>query len=131
MENLKLPVDKKGRITPNLTKSQKFYSEFHSGSSSSPNSVASDDTINGPQIFTFEKNSSRHKNGMPPKKINNANISVDVTDGPQNVYNDSNKRDRYNPPKSPVAPGISRNQDLKDKALDILFQKKIKELKSK
>ena len=30
----------------------------------------------------------------------------------------------------PVSPGLSANQDLKDKALDIIYQKKIKELKS-
>ena len=135
MENLKLPVDKKGRITPKLTNSQKFYSEFNSVSSGSSNSVASDGSSNGPHIFTFEKNSSRHRNGVLPRKTNTANIAVDVTDCPQNIHKDSgNKSVRYNSPKSPVAPGISKtpgNQDLKDKALDILFQKKIKELNSK
>ena len=33
--------------------------------------------------------------------------------------------------RAPQSPGISANQNLKDQALDLIFQKKIKDLKSK
>merc|ERR1711872_597501 len=51
MENLKTPLDKKGRKLEKLTKVQRFYSEFNSDLSSSSSSSSS---YVGENIFTFE-----------------------------------------------------------------------------
>ena len=125
MENLKAPLDKKGRKLEALTKVQRFYSEFNSDISSSSSSLSSNSNEN---VFTFDnkriQNSSvydklSHKakettigSDMSPKAVDKKKIAAADTLIPS------------------LSPGLSSNQDLKDKALDIIYQKKIKELKS-
>ena len=137
MERLQMPLNKKGKLQ-NLTKIQKFYSEFNSESSSSSTSLSED---NERGVFTFETKHLRHNYDIKPpephtnkrqlpRKIINSNA---VTD---NNSLASPKKDAdmvaNNPtPVAPMSPGLSRNQDLKDKALEIIYQKKIKELKCK
>ena len=57
MENLKTPLDKKGRKLGNLTKVQRFYSEFNSDRSSSSSSLSSDEDD---KVFSFENKSFRN-----------------------------------------------------------------------
>lgn len=126
MENLKTPLDKKGRKLEKLTKVQRFYSEFNSdrSSSSSSSSLYVDD-----RIFTFEtKEIPNNKfNDKLSTKMKDANFSAKTS--PKTI--DKKKSSEACTLIPPVSPGLSANQDLKDKALDIIYQKKIKELKSK
>ena len=137
MERLQMPLNKKGKLQ-NLTKIQKFYSEFNSESSSSSTSPSED---NDRGVFTFETRRSRHNYDIKPQephsnkrqlpsKIINANAVTDnnLLSSPKE---DADKVVNYAPPVAPMSPGLSRNQDLKDKALEIIYQKKIKELKCK
>ena len=125
MENLKAPLNKKGRKLENLSKSQRFYSEFNSDQSSSSSSSSSDEDGGA---FNFDikrnQNSKFYDNNLNKhtKSENASNHSLSV-------------REKMSSETTniilPVSPGLSANQDLKDKALDIIYQKKIKELKSK
>ena len=137
MQNLKTPVDKKGRKLDDLTKVQRFYSEFNSDSSSSSSPSSSDRDRN---VFTFESKSFRRDNiaANPQKGIktengaNNYSINVN-THNKYSMYEsqDNDSIINHASPVLPMSPGLSSNQDLKDKALDLIYQKKIQELKSK
>ena len=136
MERLQMPLNKKGKLQ-NLTKIQKFYSEFNSESSSSSTSLSED---NDRGVFTFETKHLRHNYDIKPpephtnkrqlpKKIINANPITD--NNSLTSPKDADMVLNIPPPVAPMSPGLSRNQDLKDKALEIIYQKKIKELKCK
>ena len=81
---------------------KQFYSDYNSSLSSS-----SDSSIDGSSqnFFTFDV-------PQAPK--------IRPQNGAQELY--------YAPP---VSPGLSRNQDLKDAALDLVYSRKIKDLQSK
>ena len=126
MENLKTPLDKKGRKLEKLTKVQRFYSEFNSDLSSSSSSSSS---YVGENIFTFETKE------IPNTKFNDK-LSTEMKDANFSSKASPKTFDKKKSSEActlipPVSPGLSANQDLKDKALDIIYQKKIKELKSK
>ena len=124
MENLKTPLDKKGRKLGNLTKVQRFYSEFNSDRSSSSSSLSSDEDD---KVFSFENKSFR--NTKLQNKLSNqkhVNLGSDLYASEQEKKKNVESTNLV----PPVSPGLSANQDLKDKALDIIYQKKIRELKS-
>ena len=137
MENLKTPVDKKGRRLDNLTKVQRFYSEFNSDSNSPSSSTSSEGDRN---VFTFESKATVHHNtaAKAQNRVKNQYLdtsnSLNVNTFEQPSIKDSHNNDKiisHAPPALPMSPGLSSNQDLKDKALDLIYQKKIKELKCK
>ena len=125
MENLKAPMNKKGRKLENLSKSQRFYSEFNSDPSSSSSSSSSDEDG---KAFNFE-NKRTPNSKFYDKILTNNTKSDNGSDNSLIVREKMNSETTNIIP--PVSPGLSANQDLKDKALDIIYQKKIKELKSK
>ena len=136
MDGLKISLDTKGRKMHNLTKVQRFYSEFNSDLSRSPSSSSSE---NGTNIFSFERKSSQYHDvnkthERSRHKHPEIKLVVDVDTVVQSHTNQLHKNDtignyvHFIPQKSP---GLSSNQDFKDKALELIYQKKIKELKSK
>ena len=137
MENLKTPVDKKGRRLDNLTKVQRFYSEFNSDSNSPSSSTSSEGDRN---VFTFESKAFGHHNVAAKTQGRVKNHNLDISNSLNvNSFEQCSIKDSHNngkiinnaPPQPPMSPGLSSNQDLKDKALDLIYQKKIQELKSK
>ena len=126
MENLKNPLDKKGRKLENLTKVQRFYSEFNSDLSSSSSSLSPDEDR---KAFSFEN--KRFRNTKLQNKLSNQKPAPNLF--PDHSANEQEKKKNVESTSLalPMSPGLSVNQDLKDKALDIIYQKKIKELKSK
>ena len=135
METLKIPVNKKGRILQNLTKVQRFYSEFDSDISNSQSSSPSEDG-NG-RVFTFETKGSRYRSitkpSEPPRDKMQGVSKTTTPNGDNHLDGEPNHGEvvNYATLVIPVSPGLSRNQDLKDKALDLIYQRKIKELKCK
>ena len=84
------------------SKVQQFYHKFNSHNSDSSSSSSEDD--DGPAFFTFKTPkapSIRSENKSP------------------NYY--------YQPP---ISPGLSKNQDIKDQAYEMVFKRRIDDLKS-
>ena len=114
-----------------LTKVQKFYSEFNSDLSDSQSFSSSDDE----KLFTFNSRDICYHAITHPRR----HKLFEIANGPEpNARKHNSTREFCSrlsqnniTPGAPQSPGISANQNLKDQALDLIFQKKIKDLKSK
>ena len=93
---------------------KQFYSDFNSDSSTSSSSEDE-----GPQVFTFQK--------RPRAPV----LRPNTPDSP--VQNWSSNTSSYSfgaRSRAILSPGLSRNQDIKDAALDSVFKRRIDDLKS-
>ena len=134
---------------------RQFYSDFNSSDSSSDNASPSPFWEAGegpaaasPDVFTFDtprRNVSaahRRSKSVPrapraqelkPVEVKSSeNGSVNGNDVEQEMSHATSLDDlALSPASMPlVSPGLSRNQDMKDKALALIYQKKIKDLQS-
>jgi hypothetical protein len=130
MDSLKSRVTRK----PKKSRVQQFYSDFNSdaGSASSDsdndnnNSNAGGGHVGDAAVFTFQT--------APRAPVLRPDADdLDVTEELNGSSADSSlllaAARAVHPP--PMSPGLTRNQDLKDTAFQIIFQKKIKDLKRK
>ena len=131
MDTFKLLSSQNIRKKHKLTKVQKFYSEFNSDLSTSQSCSSSDDE----KVFTFNNRDIRYHAITHPRKHKLFEIT-NCHDNNARKHNSTKElcsRPSQNKvtSRAPQSPGISANQNLKDQALDLIFQKKIKDLKSK
>lgn len=131
MESLKAPKKPKHR-----SKVRQFYSDFNSDeSSNSPKSSSeSENEYAIAQVFTFDKEAktlkvteTRTPKSRSPRSARSPVRGQTLSNSEPNVSR-SRPLSYFDPPKSPA---LSPNQVLKDEALGIIFQKKIKDLQSK
>lgn len=106
----------KHRKRNHKSKVKQFYSDFNSESSSS--SSSSEDE--GPTVFTFNRATAPKL--RPDPSVASSLRSLSPTFSSTYSFGSSSK---------PIlSPGLSRNQDIKDVALDMVYQRKIKDLQS-
>ena len=131
MDSLKSKIPKRGRKNRGQNNTnqppsrvQQFYEEFNSSQSASTED--SDSSDNG----TFFGYKNRPKAPMIRPVSATQPISPEFISTPSDSgsINSSNKGTFSFP--EPLSPGLSKNQDIKDSALNVIFQKRIKELKS-
>ena len=112
---------KKGRKTK--SKVQQFYSEFNSSTSSSapPSRSSSLSSENDAEVrvFTFENIHSPRSPSREPTTASDANGATTP-----------NPTSRAKSRSRPTTPGVTKNQRIKDEALSIVYQNKIKDLRS-
>ena len=131
MDTLKVLSGQKITKRHKLTKVQKFYSEFNSDLSTSQSGSSSDEE----KVFRFNSRDIRYHAITHPRKHNLSEIANGIETNARKHNNTKEFCSRLSQnnitPRAPQSPGISANQNLKDHALDLIFQKKIKDLKSK
>ena len=120
-------VGKKGRKAK--SKVQQFYSEYNTSasSSSSPSRSSSPSSENDAEVrvFTFENIRSPRS----PNRDSAVAAAVDANNG-LTTASTSNSTSRARSRSRPTTPGVTKNQRIKDEALSIVYQNKIKGLRS-
>ena len=141
MESLKSRIPRKSRKGQHRhnpqSRVQQFYDEFESSHSSHSES-GSDDDVDGDK-GTFFGYRNRPRAPMIRPISANRPLSADFHQKPESTPSDdvtdppsvTSLKGTFHFPESPLSPGLSKNQDIKDSALNVIFQKRIKELKSK
>ena len=121
MDSLKGRVSRSGKIkkTPS-SRVKQFYDEFNSSQSSLD--ASSDESEKG----TFFGYKNRPK--APMIRPVSADVPQDLNSTPSESGSLKSPKFYYTDP--PVSPGLTPNQDIKDNALNVIYQKRIRELKS-
>ena len=155
MDTLKTGLSKSGKRRKHKSRVRQFYSDFNSSDSSNDDDRASPFWETGsasPDVFTFDHTPKRnsgaaaaHRRSRSVPRAPRTNeaklVPVPLDDNSLNGHNGESKEDEslsssvsdlvLSPGAMPlVSPGLSRNQDMKDKALALIYQKKIKDLRS-
>ena len=123
-------VGKKGRKAK--SKVQQFYSEYNTSasSSSSPSRSSSPSSENDAEVrvFTFENIRSPRN----PNRDSAVAAAGDANNGltTATASSTSNSTSRARSRSRPTTPGVTKNQRIKDEALSIVYQNKIKGLRS-
>ncbi len=140
MESLKSRIPRKSRKGQHRhhpqSRVQQFYDEFESSHSSHSES-GSDDADGDKGTFFGYRNRPRAPMIRPISA--NRPLSSEYNQKPESTPSDdvtdpssvTSSKGGFQFPESPISPGLSKNQDIKDSALNVIFQKRIKELKSK
>ena len=137
METLQTKPRNRSRRKRHRSRVRQFYSDFNSDSESEIAGALSepDFTQNG-DIFTFDINEAKAPVLRPDRSFNNGYYyGADDEFSPSSYYGDvsrsrSRSRNRGGEvTELPLSPGLTPNQELKDKAYEIIYQNKIKELK--
>ncbi len=90
------------------------------------------------QVFTFDRRANDHSMPRAPRQngaaedYDNANLSPrskSVGPRPMSPWGTHSKR-RGPELENPLSPGVTNNQDLKDRAYELIYQNKIKDLRS-
>jgi hypothetical protein len=129
MDSLKGRISKSGRKRKNkgtASRIQQFYDEFNS-SPSSPESESDDD-----QKGTFFGYKNRPRAPMirpvPAGRPTSIEIPRESNSTPSDSGSVTSPKFHFSEP--PMSPGLTPNQDIKDSALNVIFQKRIRTLKS-
>jgi len=129
MDSLKGRISKSGRKRKNkgtASRIQQFYDEFNS-SPSSPESESDDD-----QKGTFFGYKNRPRAPMirpvPAGRPTSIEIPRESNSTPSDSGSVTSPKFHFSEP--PMSPGVTPNQDIKDSALNVIFQKRIRTLKS-
>ena len=132
MDSLKSRISKKGRKNKNgntPSRVQQFYEEFNSSQESNESSDDSDDKS------TFFGYKNRPRAPMIRPLSANRPMAIDLpfesNATPSDESSVTSPKGTFQFPEPPMSPGLSKNQDIKDSALNVIYQKRIKELKSK
>ena len=130
-ETLKKRSRRKGKNYKSRVK--QFYSDFNSDESSDSKNSSSDD--GGASVFTF--NRARAPKLRPdPESLSQQDLGSLASSSPGYSYGAQGFGGQISPgsyssySRLPVSPGLSKNQDVKDVALDLVYQRKIRDLKS-
>ena len=127
MDSLKGRVSRSGKIkkTPS-SRVKQFYDEFNSSQSSLD--ASSDESEKG--TFFGYKNRPKAPMIRPVSAARPASADVpqDLNSTPSESGSLKSPKFYYTDP--PVSPGLTPNQDIKDNALNVIYQKRIRELKS-
>ena len=133
MDSLKAPKKRKHR-----SKVRQFYSDFNSDESSNSPKSSSSESENEyaiAQVFTFDKEAKTLKvtetKTPRPRSPRSAKSPVRGQTALSNSEPNVSRSRPLSHFETPKSPGLSPNQGLKDEALGIIFQKKIKDLQSK
>ena len=106
---------------------QQFYDEFQS-SHSSQDSSSDDDGQKG--TFFGYKNRPRAPMIRPSSAGRPSSVEIprETNSTPSDVSSVASPKFHF--PDPPTSPGLTPNQDIKDSALNVIYQKRIRELKS-
>jgi len=133
MDSLKSRIPKKGRKNRNgstPSRVRQFYDEFNSSQESNSSNNDSDD-----DKTTFFGYKNRPRAPMIRPLSANRPMAIDLpaesNATPSDESSVTSPRGNFQYPEVPISPGLSKNQDIKDSALNVIYQKRIKELKSK
>jgi len=133
MDSLKARGSKPGRKKKSngaSSRVQQFYDEFQSSQSSHDSSSDDDDAQKG--TFFGYKNRPRAPMIRPASASGGRPTSVEIPVETNSTPSDASSvtSPKFHFPDPPMSPGLTPNQDIKDSALNVIFQKRIRELKS-
>ena len=131
MDSLRARGSKPGRrkkANGAASRVQQFYDEFNSSSSSRDSS--SDEGQKG--TFFGYKNRPRAPMIRPTSASAGHPTSVEIPPEINSTPSDASSvaSPKFHFPDPPTSPGLTANQDIKDSALNVIYQKRIRELKS-
>ena len=129
-------VGKKGRKAK--SKIQQFYSEYNSSTSGSspPSRSSSPSSENDAEVrvFTFENirspKSPNRDAAAVAAEVSEVAAAHDASNGLTPAATTPNSTWRARSRSRPTTPGVTKNQRIKDEALSIVYQNKIKDLRS-